>query len=227
MRCRVVLSPHTTVCGDPYSPRRGSVRHVAERRRYDRLGRTNALVPRSLIALHAAPRSCACSWWPAYHMEAQGLRVWFRILAVWLALATLLLAPQASVMAAASEHRGFGAGGAGAGSGEACKGDTAGNVDTHTMSDSVLTSVDAVDSPLIAQGATQLAASIRSGDTTSVEVTRAFLARIRRVNPRVNAVVEINPSAEEVRHIQRAATPWIACGDPCVLVCTARYCPRQ
>lgn len=139
-----------------------------------------------------------------------------------------MLLPQASVMAAASEHRGFGAGGTGAGSGEACKGDTAGNVDTHTMSDSVLTSVDAVDSPLIAQGATQLAASIRSGDTTSVEVTRAFLARIRRVNPRVNAVVEINPSAEEVRHIQRAATPWrIACGDPCVLVCTARYCPRQ
>lgn len=45
---------------------------------------------------------------------------------------------------------------------------------------------------------TALVSALRSGEVSAVEVTRAYLDRIETVNPRVNAVLEVNPQALDV-----------------------------
>jgi len=47
--------------------------------------------------------------------------------------------------------------------------------------------------------ATVLAIAIRQGHITSAKVTASFLDRIHAVNPIINAVVELNPRALQVR----------------------------
>ena len=60
--------------------------------------------------------------------------------------------------------------------------------------------------------ARQLAAAIRTGEVTSLEVVEAHLTRIDAVNPAVNAVVAVY--AEEARAGARAADEAVAAGEP-------------
>ena len=61
-------------------------------------------------------------------------------------------------------------------------------------------------SPLLRQSATRLAAMIKSGETTSCDVVEAHIARIREVNPRLNAVVKdrFDEAREEARRADEA-----------------------
>ena len=47
--------------------------------------------------------------------------------------------------------------------------------------------------PLTHLSATKLAQLIANGDVSAVEVAKAYLARIEEVNPKLNAIVQINP----------------------------------
>ncbi|MFZ3573870.1 amidase [Streptomyces sp. BH097] len=49
--------------------------------------------------------------------------------------------------------------------------------------------------PLWQRSATELAAAIRAGEASSVEVVRSCLARIEETNPRLNALVDLRPDA--------------------------------
>ena len=50
--------------------------------------------------------------------------------------------------------------------------------------------------PLVFRSARELAVQLTSRELSAVEVMRAFLGQIERVNPRVNAIVTLRPSAE-------------------------------
>ncbi len=51
------------------------------------------------------------------------------------------------------------------------------------------------DDSLLDEGATRIAARVRAGEVSPVEVTRAALERLERINPAINAVVTVNPRA--------------------------------
>ena len=56
---------------------------------------------------------------------------------------------------------------------------------------------------LVFEGARKLAARIRQRELSAVELARAFIAQVERVNPRVNAIVTFTPEValEEARRI--------------------------
>jgi amidase len=58
--------------------------------------------------------------------------------------------------------------------------------------------------PLVFTPARQLVARLRSRDLSAVEVMRAFLAQIERVNPRVNAIVTLRPAGELLAEAEAA-----------------------
>ncbi len=79
--------------------------------------------------------------------------------------------------------------------------------------------------PLLAHSATRLARMIRDGETTSLEVVDAHIARIREVNPRLNAVVcdrydaaraEAKRADDAVRTTPRDRLP-VLHGVPCTI----------
>ena len=66
--------------------------------------------------------------------------------------------------------------------------------------------------PLVFRDARQLAAQLRGRGLSAVEVMRAFLAQIERLNPRVNAIVSLRPQAELLAEAE-AADRRLAAGD--------------
>jgi amidase len=66
---------------------------------------------------------------------------------------------------------------------------------------------------LVFSSARQLAALLASREISAVEVTRAFLAQIERVNARVNAIVTLRPPAELIAEAA-AADRRLAAGEP-------------
>ncbi|XP_066993841.2 fatty-acid amide hydrolase 2-B [Anabrus simplex] len=60
-------------------------------------------------------------------------------------------------------------------------------------------------SPYLTKSATELAAKIRTGEVSSEDVVRAFISRIKEVNPLLNAVVEDRFSAalEDAREVDK------------------------
>lgn len=58
------------------------------------------------------------------------------------------------------------------------------------------------------QSIAELQAALQAGETTSVEITRAFLQRIEKLDqngPAINSVIEINPEALEIAHARDEA----------------------
>ena len=72
---------------------------------------------------------------------------------------------------------------------------------------------DIADQPLWSLPATRIAALVRAGELSAVEVAKSALARIEAVNPTINAVVESRP--EEVLAAAAAVDAVVAGGgDP-------------
>jgi amidase len=66
--------------------------------------------------------------------------------------------------------------------------------------------------PVVFRPARELAAELASREVSAVEVMRAFLAQIERINPRVNAIVTLRPAEELVAEAD-AADRKIAAGE--------------
>jgi hypothetical protein len=72
--------------------------------------------------------------------------------------------------------------------------------------------VDIVAEPLLGHSATELAAMVRRGEVTSVQLVETFIKQIEKVNPKVRTPSD-NPGS--VAH----HSPPFRCSSSCVMVC--------
>jgi hypothetical protein len=85
----------------------------------------------------------------------------------------------------------------------------------HVTADAV--EVDIVAEPLLGHSATELAAMVRRGEVTSVQLVETFIKQIEKVNPKVRTPSD-NPGS--VAH----HSPPFRCSSSCVMVCARASC---